>query len=58
VQQQETQPPQPQFAMTYARLGDQYQKAGNADDAKQVWQRGGALYPNDPELRTKLASSP
>ena len=58
IQQQETQAPQPQFAMTYVRLGDQYQKAGNTDYAKQVWQRGTALYPNDQELTAKLASAP
>jgi len=58
IQQQEAQAPQPQFAMTYVRLGDQYQKAGNADYAKQVWQRGTAFYPNDQELSAKLASVP
>ena len=58
IQQQETQTPQPQFAETYAWLGDQYQKAGRADDAKAVWQRGAALFPADEKLRTKLASAP
>jgi len=56
IQQQETQTPQPQFAETYAWLGDQYQKAGQADDAKAVWQRGAGLFPADEKLRTKLAS--
>jgi len=54
IQQQETQSPQPQFADTYAWLGDQYHKAGHADDAKAVWQRGAALFPADEKLRTKL----
>jgi cytochrome c-type biogenesis protein CcmH/NrfG len=58
IQQQETQTPQPQFADSYAWLGDQYQKAGRADDAKTVWQRGAALFPADEKLRTKLASKP
>jgi len=58
IQQQETQAPQPQFAETYAWLGDQYQKAGRADDAKTVWQRGATLFPADEKLRTKLASAP
>ena len=58
IQQQETQTPQPQFADTYAWLGDQYQKAGRADDAKATWQRGATLFPADEKLRTKLASKP
>jgi tetratricopeptide (TPR) repeat protein len=55
IQQQEAQTPQPQFADTYAWLGDQYQKAGRADDARTVWQRGAALFPADEKLQTKLA---
>jgi len=58
IQQQETQTSQPQFAETYAWLGDQYQKAGRADDARAVWQRGAALFPADGKLQTKLASAP
>ena len=58
IQQQEAQTPQPQFAETYAWLGDQYQKAGRADDAKAVWQRGASLFPADEKLRTKLAAAP
>jgi tetratricopeptide (TPR) repeat protein len=58
IQQQEAQTPQPQFAETYAWLGDQYQKAGRADDAKAVWQRGTTLFPADEKLRTKLTSAP
>ncbi len=58
IQQQETQTPQPQFADTYAWLGDQYQKAGRSDDARTVWQRGAVLFPADEKLRTKLASTP
>jgi predicted TPR repeat methyltransferase len=56
IQQQEAQSPQPQFARTYLRLGEQYQKAGNADYAAQVWQRGAALFPDDSGLKEKLAS--
>ena len=58
IQQQEAQSPQPQFADTYAWLGDQYQKAGRADDARTVWQRGAGLFPADEKLQTKLASKP
>jgi tetratricopeptide (TPR) repeat protein len=58
IQQQEAQSPQPHFADTYAWLGDQYQKAGRADDARAVWQRGATLFPADEKLQTKLASKP
>ncbi len=58
IQQQESQTPQPEFAETYAWLGDQYQKAGRSYDARTVWQRGAALFPADEKLRTKVASSP
>ena len=37
IQQQETQAPEPQFAQTYAKLGEQYQKLGKADYAQQIW---------------------
>jgi len=57
IQQQEGQPQQPQFARSYAWLGDQYQKAGYADYAVQVWQRGATLFPNNEELKGKLASA-
>jgi tetratricopeptide (TPR) repeat protein len=54
IQQQETQTPQPQFAESYAWLGDQYQKAGRTDEALAVWQRGASLFPSDEKLRKKL----
>jgi len=54
VEQQEAQSPQPHFAQTYVRLGDEYQKYGHADYATQTWQRGAALFPENPELRLKL----
>lgn len=58
VQQQEAQAPQAQFAETYAWLGDQYQKAGRAVDARAVWTRGATLFPDHGGLKTKLASAP
>jgi tetratricopeptide (TPR) repeat protein len=58
IQQQEAQPPQPQFARPYLWLGDQYQKAGYPDYAAQVWQRGAAFFPDNPELKRKLTSTP
>ena len=51
IQQQETQPAQPQFARSYLWLGDQYQKAGRADYAAQVWQRGAVFFPDNEELK-------
>jgi tetratricopeptide (TPR) repeat protein len=57
IQQQEQQAPQPQFAQTYEWLGKQYQKAGQADQALQVWQRGAALYPDNPSLQSLLAAA-
>ena len=57
VEQQEKQSPQPQFAQTYALLGEQYQKAGYAGYARETWQRGAALFPGDTALRDKLASA-
>src|SRR5260370_6178681 len=58
IQQQEAQPPQPQFARPYLLLGDQYQKAGYPDYPAQVSQRGSALFPDNSELKHKLASAP
>jgi hypothetical protein len=55
IEQQETQPPQPQFAQSYLRLGEQYQKSGYADLALEMWQRGAALFPSDQALQAKLA---
>lgn len=54
LQQQEAQAPQPQFAQTYAWMGDAYQKYGYADYAKQIWQRGAGLFPQNQELKSKL----
>jgi tetratricopeptide (TPR) repeat protein len=55
IQQQEQQPPQPQFALAYDYLGQQYEKAGQPDLAQQVWQRGASLFPNNPTLQGRLA---
>ncbi len=54
VKQQETQPQQPHFAQTYLQLGDQYQKLDQAEYARQVWQRGAALFPNDAQFQARL----
>jgi hypothetical protein len=54
INQQETQPPQPQFAKTYVALGDQYQKLGQNDYALATWQAGAQLFPGDKTLRKRL----
>jgi Flp pilus assembly protein TadD len=58
IDQQETRPPQPEYAQTYVLLGEQYLKAGYPDEAQQMWRRGAALFPNNEALQNKLASSP
>jgi len=57
VQQQEAQAPQPQFAETYLLLGDQYNKAGHSEEARKVWDRGAAWFPQHEGLKNKLASA-
>jgi tetratricopeptide (TPR) repeat protein len=56
IEQQDNQPQQPQFAEPYLWLGDQYQKAGRADDARSVWERGSGLFPSNQQFKNKLAS--
>lgn len=58
IEQQEATAAQPHFAQSYVWLGEQYQKAGRADYAQQVWQRGAALFPADSALQKKLAAQP
>jgi tetratricopeptide (TPR) repeat protein len=57
VTQQETAAPQPEFALTYAVLGQQYQAAGEADKAAQTWQQGLARFPLNSTLQQALAHS-
>ena len=58
IEQQEKTASQPHFAQTYVLLGDEYQKAGYADYARQVWQRGAALFPDNQVLGKKLTVQP
>jgi hypothetical protein len=58
IDQQETMPPQPQFAQTYVLLGDQYQKAGQPDYAVQTWKLGAARFPGDATLQKKISGAP
>jgi tetratricopeptide (TPR) repeat protein len=55
INQQEAQPPQAQFAMSYVLLGDQYQKLGQNDYALATWQAGAQLFPSDKTLQKRLA---
>ncbi len=56
IQQQETQTPQPEFAESYLWLGKQYEKSGQSDYARAVWERGAGLFPNHDGLKGKLAA--
>lgn len=55
IDQQETMPTQPEFALTYLALGNQYQKMGKTAEAIATWQLGAQKFPSDPQLRQKLA---
>jgi hypothetical protein len=57
IQQQEGQPAQPNFAETYLRFGDFYQKNGQPASARTVWEQGAILFPNNQSLREKLAGT-
>jgi tetratricopeptide (TPR) repeat protein len=55
VTQQEAAPaPQPEFALTYVLLGQQYQAAGQTDKATQILQQGLARYPLNTALQHAL----
>ena len=55
IQQQEAEPPQPQFALAYLRFGDFYERNGQNDIASQIWQRGAALFPDNSDLQKRMA---
>ena len=57
INQQEAQPPQAQFAMSYVLLGDQYQKLGQNDYALATWQAGAQLFPSDKTLQKTAGRS-
>jgi hypothetical protein len=58
LQQQQEQPPQSHFANTYLMLGNYYQKNGHPDSALAVWQQGAGQFPDNEELKNKLANAP
>ena len=55
VTQQESTVSQPEFAYTYVVLGQQYQAAGQADKAAQIWQQGLAQFPVNAALQQMVA---
>ncbi len=55
VSQQETMPIQPEFALTYLLLGQQYQTSGQPDKAILTWQQGVAKFPMNPTLQKNLS---
>ena len=57
INQQESLPPQPEFANSYTVLGQQYQKLGQTDNALQTWQAGATKFPDDTTLRQKIAAA-
>ncbi len=55
--QQEEGPTQKKFANTYLMLGNLYQSQGNTARARETWQRGAELHPDNAELRAKAESA-
>lgn len=52
--QQATRPQRPEYAQTYLFLGNLLEQRGEADRAREIWQRGLRLHPDDTGLRGKL----
>ncbi len=57
MEMQERKPPQSNHAFTYFQLGNLYKDAGNADKARDVWERGRRLFPEDKALTEALEVS-
>jgi hypothetical protein len=56
TQQEAATAPQPEFAQTYAVLGEQYQAAGQPDKAVQTWQQGLGHFPLSSTLQRELTA--
>lgn len=54
IDQQDGVPAKPEFAQSYALLGDQFKKLGDLDKAAATWQLGLQKFPNDPALLKKI----
>lgn len=57
LNQQELQPPKPEFAQVYLLLGNMYEREGNTDSAQQVWKRGLGLFPGHEALASKSSGT-
>ena len=55
VTQQAQMPARPEFAHTYLYLGNLQEQRGETEKARQTWQRGLQLHPDNAELKKKLA---
>jgi hypothetical protein len=54
---QKRNPPEPHFAGTYFRLGTLYKDAGNVDKARELWNAGLALFPDNEQLKATIEAS-
>jgi tetratricopeptide (TPR) repeat protein len=54
---QKRQSPEPYFASTYFRLGTLYKDAGNLEKARQTWNEGLRLFPDNEELKGTIEAS-
>jgi len=54
VNQQDNMPVQPEQAQTYVFYGNLLEQGGNAQKARDIWQRGLARHPDNAELRRRL----
>ncbi len=54
IRWQEEKPPKPVYSRTYLLLGDLYAREGNREEARKVWERGLARFPENEDLRKRL----
>lgn len=54
---QKRRPPEPHFADTYFRLGTLYKDAGNVEKAREIWNAGLVLFPDNKELKGTIEAS-
>ncbi len=51
---QESIAPEKHFSQTYYRLGSLYKEEGNVEKAREIWQKGLDLFPNNKDLKDAL----
>jgi tetratricopeptide (TPR) repeat protein len=56
IEQQGRRPAQPEYAMSYLMLGNLHAQRGDMDKAREVWSQGARQYPDNSELRDRLAN--